>query len=183
MFLHSLIGKRVVVNQTPRCVCLGVGVKKSNGNLSFLLCSKSQDDAGTFAIPFSSIVCVKEDCIIANKIRPVQSPRAYILFNHLPVYSTQGVRLGVLSNAEFSQNRLYRLFIDGNPAHFSRIHAIADAILLSPKPVFPIGQPVPAPFLLEYGTKNSAVTKSVLKKAVQTQSLIRLTLSLPPFRL
>ena len=183
MLLHTLIGKRIVVNQTPRCVCLGVGVNKNNGKLSFLLCSKTQDGANSFSIPFSSIVCVKDDCIIAKKIHPINPTRAYILYTHLPVYSTQGIRLGILTNAKFGQGKLCFLFIDHSPVPFSQVHAIGDVILLSPKPIFPIGQCVPAPFLLEFGTKNKRITKAVLKKAIQTQSLIRLTLSLPPFRL
>ena len=180
MFLTSFIGKRIVTNQSPRCLCVGVAVSLKSGILLYLLCSHTETDVNPFALPASSIHSVNESCIVANKFRPCICKRANGLFLGMPAYSTQGKRLGELENGEIQHGVLTHITVGGLRYNRTQIRALMDAILLTPSPVYPIGQPVPVPHFNKKDTANT-VTKAQLKKAVENHRLIQFTLSLPPF--
>lgn len=181
MFLTSLIGKRVVVGDSPRCICTGVAVSQKNGKPLYLLCTQTETGTTPFALPFSSILSVNESCIVANKFRPCICKRTNRLCLGLPVYSMQGERLGELENGEIHHGALTHIIVGGLRYNRTQIRAVMDAILLTSFPVYPIGQPIPVPTVsLEKNTQNT-VTKSLLKKAVENRRLIQFTLSLPPF--
>ena len=89
----------------------------------------------------------------------------------MPVYTENGVFLGNLSNVKFDDYTAKSIQINDVWITFSRVIAVGDAVIVSKAQPYPIGQP----------TKENFVTKQTLKRAVKEQSLIRLTLSLPPF--
>ena len=181
MLLTSFIGKRVVVDKIPRCVCTGIAVSRKNGKLLYLLCSTNETDATSFALSFSSVISVNPSCIVVNKFRPCLCKRADVLFLDMPVYSTQGKRLGVLQNGHVENGVLIHITVNDAKYSLTQIKAVMDAILLSPSPVYPIGQHVPVSTVYQEKFATSTVTKALLKKAIERQCLIQFTLSLPPF--
>ena len=112
---------------------------------------------------------------LSNKTFPLKKHARITL--GAPVYSYDGEYLGNLSNAEIRQGKLSRLYTDqAREIPATEILACADAILLKKKRPYPLGQPLPN------NKRNSVVTKSLLQKSISKGELVKLTLSLPPFR-
>jgi hypothetical protein len=71
---------------------------------------------------------------------------------------------------------------EGEEYPVNGITACADAVLMRKEQPFPIGQRIPAPMLSRLTDKTDGlVTKPLLRTAIQKSSLIKLTLSLPPY--
>ena len=95
----------------------------------------------------------------------------------MPVYSSEGVFLGNLKDARLDDGVFTRIYTLKESYPFSSVSACADALLLRKSTAYPLGQRIPAPLF----STESTVTKSVLRSAITSGYLIRLTLSLPPF--
>ncbi|MBE5744676.1 MAG: hypothetical protein E7355_00915 [Clostridiales bacterium] len=92
----------------------------------------------------------------------------------MPIYNASGDFLGTLKDVEFQNQTAIRLITDSDISHpFTEVGALSDAIILRKAQPYPLGQIIPH--------KNVLITRKILRGAVEKQSLIKLTLSLPPF--
>lgn len=181
MFLTSIIHKRIIVNNTPRGICVGVGISKKDGTIKQLICVELDNRATHFHVPFSLVTFIKEDAVHLQKLRAVTPAKCAVLTLNKPVYTNRGDSLGLLQNAEWINGQLAVLSINGKSIPYSSICAVSDAILVRQNPTFPLGQRIPVSHLNEFQLDKNIVTKSVLKRSLARRSLIRLTLSLSPF--
>ncbi|MBQ7924398.1 MAG: hypothetical protein IJ329_03735 [Clostridia bacterium] len=180
MFLSQLIGKTLIFDKTPRGVCLGAGVSLKSKMIKYLFCSSDTTVSATnnadFVLPIGSLASFSEDALFLARLRPVLPKPCGKLYIGLPVYNAEGASFGFLSDVELQNYVAIRLFTDKNiRLPFSSIAALADAVILRKPQPYPLGQPIP-------DDSESLVTKQVLRNAVQNQTLIKLTLSLPPFQ-
>ncbi|MBR2647150.1 MAG: hypothetical protein IKD47_06315 [Clostridia bacterium] len=193
MFLSDLTDKNVYAGKTLRGVCRGVGVSLKSRAVKYLLCSSlthAQTAAPTpsngtdFSIGISAVESV-EPSVVLSRLRPVFPKNCVKIFIGHPVYSVDGVFLGNVADLELHDFVATRLITDRGVSYPAlAILACSDAILLRKESVFPLGQRVPAPLLSTISDKNDPlVTKVLLRDAIKKGKLIRLTLSLSPFRL
>ncbi len=173
MLLSQLIGKTLVHNNTPRGKCLGVGISPKNKSLKYLFCSTEECD--DFVLPVTTLLSLSENALFLSRVRPVLPKPCAKLLAGVPVFSSDGKFLGRLTDAELQNQTLVRIYTDREGEFPSALIAvISDAILLRKALPYPLGQPLS-------DQNEPFVTKRVLRKSICTQSLIRLTLSLPPF--
>lgn len=183
MLLSSLVEKPVLVAAATRGVCMGVGVSLKNFTVKYLLCASLQNRKQMdFCVNYSAIIDLDES-ISLKALRPV-FPRSCARFSlHLPIFSADGSFIGNLDDLEILDGVATRLFTeDGRVFPLSAVLACTDAVILKKEQPFPLGQLVPAPMLSTISNKKEGlVTKPLLRLAKEKSSLIKLTLSLPPF--
>lgn len=178
MFLNSLLKKPLVFRQRVLHVCIGVGISKKSGTIKYLICLHEEQHI-EFALPYNHVTSITNNGIIVSSLRSAIIKHAYVIKPELPVYSTQGKYIGNLEDAVLFKNTLTQLIIRHHTYPFACISGILDAILLSPKQPYPLGQRI-----VNHKKKaNDIITKNTLKKAIAENKLIALTLSLPPFNL
>lgn len=186
MFLSDIVGKNIYVGKNLRGVCLGIGFSLTNRAVKYLLCSDTptQKQRTDFAVSVSAVENLGA-MISLNKLRPVHPKRHAKIFLDRPVFSSDGNFLGNVEDLEFRDWTAINLFTDQNECYpVLSISACSDAVILRNDFTYPIGQRVPLHKLSFYTEKpDPTVTKLLLKTAIQKRALIRLTLSLPPFRL
>ena len=184
MFLSHLVNKEIYTGKTPRGVCLGVGISLKNQAVKYLLCANAPNARAQFAVPVSAVERVAET-IQLSRLRPVLPKNCVCLFPDIPIYAYDGTFLGNVVDLEMTEFVATVLYTDGNedfPA--SAIAACADAVLLKKEQPYPLGQRIPAPFLPLFTDKaDGVVSKPLLRSAIRKNTLIKLTLSLPPFSL
>lgn len=183
MLLSDLIGKNICVGNAVRGICRGVGISPKNFSVKYLLCAKSlQSSVIDFSVGISSVREVGKE-ILLSRLRSVFPKSCDKIFLGQPIYLNEGVYLGALSDAELQSFSLTRLFTDRGESYSAvSVVACSDAIILRKEQVYPLGQCIPAPVVSKISDKNDRiVTRSVLKNARKNGTLIRLTLSLPPF--
>ncbi len=173
MLLSNFVDKTLVLNKTPRGKCFGVGISSKNKSLKYLFCATDGKDE--FALPVTALASFSDNALFLSRLRPLLPKPCAKLFLGTPVFSAEGKFLGRLTNVEFQNHRAVRIFTDTNGCFpCSSIAVIADAILLRKPQPYPLGQPL--------NNKNDPlVTKRILRNSIRNQSLIHLTLSLPPF--
>ena len=181
MLLSELIDKRIIVSNVPRGTCIGVGISKKDGKIKYLCCTETNNKQARFFIPISCLSLIENEALHLQNRRAVFPNKCVYLRNGLNVYTTQGEFLGVLQNAHWKNDVLTALTIDNKRIPFCAVSAIGDIVLIQNTQRFPLGQPIPDHYKTENTTPIYAVTKTLLKNAIQEQSLIRLTLSLSPF--
>ena len=181
MLLTSLIDKPIIVNNTPRGICKGIGISKKDGEIKYLICSETNNPQIRFIVPFSLVTFIKQDAVHLQKVRTVTATKFYFLHLNIPVYTLQGKHIGNVENASWINGTLHFLSVNGNDVPYTSIIAISDAILVRGKAIFPLGQRIPVPHISKHRLRESTVTKSLLRKAVSEEFLIELTLSLAPF--
>lgn len=183
MFLTDYLGKTVLVNKQPRGVCLGLGFSLKSQAVKCLLCASTPQKKPDFAIAFSAVTAV-EDCVSLSRLRSVLPKNCARIAVGNPVYSYDGDFLGRITDAELKDGALLRLFSDRDeqfPA--TAIFACNDAVILRKEQPYPIGQRIPAPVICQINDKTDGfVTRPILRTAIRNGTLIKLTLSLPPFR-
>ena len=188
MLLSQLLQKTFYTNKTPRGVIVGVGFSLKNCVIKQLLCALQPPTDPTsrktdFAVNVSAISAVA-DRISLSHLRPVLPKAQAKLFFDLPVYSHDGVFLGNLIDGETENFTLTRLFTDRNHVFSpSSIAVCRDGIFLRKEVPYPLGQRVPSPLLSQLQTEETSVTRPLLRRAMHQGSLVKLTLSLPPFAL
>lgn len=182
MLLSQLIGKEIVVGNTPRGSVKGVGISLKTHAVKYLLCAGTNPSRALFAIPINSVTSFGEHLLLP-RLRPVFPKHCACLFFNLPIYSCYGEHLGHLQEVTINHFTATTLHTDkGIILPISAVNACSDAILLKREQPFPLGQRVPAPILSTVsGKREGVVTKPVLRAAIQQNALIKLTLSLPPF--
>lgn len=186
MFLSDLTEKNVYVGKNFRGYCLGIGISLKSHAVKYLLCASAltKNSATDFSVGVSAVSFVGEN-INLTKLRPLFPKNCAKIFIGRPIYSPDGIFLGNITDLEIKDFVATRLFSDRNEAFpVTSIVACSDAVILRKEPPYPIGQRIPAPFLPILTNKpDSVVTKPVLKTALKKSTLIKLTLSLPPFNL
>lgn len=181
MFLNDIVGKNIYAGSVFKGVCLGVGISPKNYAVKYLLCS-SRGERPDFCVNVSAIEEIDEH-IYLSRLRPVFPKNCAKIFKDLPVYAQDGTYLGVVSDLEMQNYVALRLFTDCNVLPVSLLSACRDAIIVRKEFRFPLGQRIPAPVVSEiFDKKEVLVTKSNLRTAIQKGALIKLTLSLAPFR-
>lgn len=183
MLLSQLSEKPVVVSASMRGVCLGVGVSLKNFAVKYLLCASAQNrKQADFCVNFSAVECI-DDALYLKALRPV-FPRSCARFSlQIPVFSSDGGYLGKVADLELENGVATRFFTDNGKAFpLPAVLACTDAVILKKEQPFPLGQRVPAPLLSVISDKKEGlVTKPLLRAAREKSSLVKLTLSLPPF--
>ncbi len=179
MFLSELIDKEIIVGKNVKGVCKGVGFSLKNHAVKYLLCANSSAD---FCVSAASVESVGEH-VRLSKLRPVHPQKCACVFINSPVYSFEGNYLGKITDLALHEFVATQLFTDQDAVYpVSAIIACQDAVILRREQPYPLGQRIPAPVLsLLSDKKDSVVTKSILRAAIQKGALIELTLSLPPF--
>lgn len=182
MLLSSLHGKPIVVAATTRGVCLGVGISLKTYAVKYLLCSSSPDrDKIDFCVNASAIE-KNTDALFLRRLRPVFPKNCAQITKNLPVFSYDGSFLGSLRDMEMQNFAAIRLITEKKSFPITSLAACSDAVILRKEQPFPLGQRVPAPFVSDFGNKSQPlVTRSLLRAAIEKKSLVKLTLSLPPF--
>ena len=175
MLLTQLVNKQIILNNTPRGFSQSVGISLKGKTIKYLFCSSSAGEQTNFVLPISAVNSLSENALFLSYLRPILPKNNVQVFIGMPIYNYNGEYLGNLSDAEIQNNQIFTLFTSKNDGYpFTSISAVADAIILKKPQPYPIGQQLP---------NLDIVTKSVLRKAVEEQNLIQLTLSLPPFSL
>lgn len=186
MLLSQLIHKEIYTKKGARGICKGIGISLKNGTIKYLLCgAHSPSKNPDFALQFTSVSSIDEDKIMVKCIRPVLPKNSIKICFPMPVYAHDGTFLGELLDIEYKNNVAVKIYTTQDIVlPFNSICAAHDAILLRKVQPYPIGQRIPAPHILKNSAKNETlVTRPVLQKAIQAQSLIKLTLSLSPFEI
>ncbi|MBQ7879918.1 MAG: hypothetical protein IJ317_04650 [Clostridia bacterium] len=177
MLLSDLVEKSVYIGKNLKGVCLGIGVSLKTYAVKYLHCANAATYNPLraridFSVPVSAVESVSDGAIRLSRLRPVYPKNCTSIFLSRPVYSGDGAYLGYVTDVDLHDFTATRLFTDVNKSYpFSAIRAYADAVILCKTQVYPLGQRIHA----------CLVTKPLLKKAIAERTLIRLTLSLPPF--
>ncbi len=184
MQLTHLINRELVVKKTVKGYCRGVALSLKSHAVKYLLCSTEPFAECDFAISTAS-VCKMGDQITVNSLRPLLPKSCAKIFIGRPVYSSEGVYLGKITDLTLCDFIATHLSTDqGEVYPVSAIEASQDALLLKREQPFPIGSRIPAPLLSRFtDKKDGLVTKPVLRSAIKNESLLRLTLALAPFEI
>ena len=175
MLFSQFVSKILYLDGDMRGTCLGVGVSKKNFAIKYLLCSHGDNARPDFALPISALHSIGIHALTLSRIRPAIPKNVFKILPHKPVYSQDGVYLGVLQDVEFKNGVATKLIVKPDlQISFSCVQAVADAILLRKSLNYPLGQRIPS-------NNQTLVTKTLLKRAIEQKGLIHLTLSLQPF--
>lgn len=185
MKLSQLTEKNIYVNKTFKGVCRGVAISLKSHAVRYLLCASSPTQSVTdFSV---GIAAVEEigTAITLTRLRPACPKGCAKISIGLPVYSFEGGYLGSVTDLDIRDFVATRLYTDrGESFPILSVFACSDAVILRKEQPFPLGQRIPAPFLCLFTTKSDGViTKPILRTAAAKGSLVKLTLSLPPFSL
>lgn len=183
MKLSEVIGKSVYASSRRRGVCQGVGVSLKSGAVKYLFCTASSGRT-EFCVNVSAIGEIDEE-IYLSRLRPAFPKNAVKILLGLPVYTSEGVFLGNVTDMEMDSFIALHLETDKDET-FPALHisACTDAILLRKKTPYPIGQRIPAHILSDILQNGEMiVSRSSLREAIEKGALIKLTLSLAPFAL
>ena len=182
MFLTQLTEKKIYVNNNFRGVCKGVALSLNSHAVRYLLCASSALQSNPdFAVSVSSINKMDTDLHL-SRLRPARPANCAKIILGAPVYSFEGGYLGRLADLELHDFIATKLFTDrGENYPITSVFACSDAVILRKEQPYPLGQRIPAPYLSPNSKPNGVVTKAVLRKAIEKGSLVKLTLSLPPF--
>lgn len=184
MLLSYLLDKPVVARESVRGVCRGIGVSLHSYTVKLLLCSTAPTQQNPdFAVGTSSVLYVDKK-IHLSRLRAVLPKNYAKFFLGLPIFSAEGAYLGKLVDMEIENFSAVALHTDKKEEiPFSAVAVCNDAVILRKMPAYPLGQRIPAPLLCQMQAQNEQlITKQTLRRAIQQKSLIKLTLSLPPFQ-
>lgn len=182
MFLSNVTNKVIYLNKNPRGIVKGVGISLKTHAVKYLLCGNNQSAKSHFALPVSAIVSIDEN-VFLSRMRPVLPKNCACLFIGLPVYAYDGAYLGKITELVIKKFVATLFYTDvGLELPVSAIAACSDAVLLKKEQPYPLGQRIPTPFVSSLlGKEDGVVTRPVLRCAMKKSSLVKLTLSLPPF--
>ncbi len=184
MFLNDITDKEIISSKTVKGYCRGVGISLKSHAVKYLLCASNPLAEPDFAISAASVENIGEQIRISS-LRPLSPKNCVRIFIGRPVYAFDGVYLGNVADLDIRDFVATELYTDQNACYpISSVTACFDAVILKKQPPYPIGQRIPAPLLPLLSEKKSPiVTKPVLRAAIRKSSLIKFTLSLPPFSL
>ena len=193
MQLSQLTEKKVRVGKVVKGTCVGVGISLKSRAVKYLLCSSQHPNSNAsteqigknadFAVGINSVEKISEDEISLSHLRAVFPKNCAKISIGKPIYSDEGIYLGKVVDMEMKDFFALRLLTDRKNAYSALgLAACSDAIILRKEQPFPLGQRVPAPLVFDFLKKNErVVTRSVLRSAIQSGNILKLTLSLPPF--
>ena len=184
MKLSDLCKKSVYTNTTFQGVCRGVGLSLKSHAVRYLLCASTPTQTSTdFSVGVNAVAEIGER-IQLSRLRPASPKGCAKIAIGLPVYAFDGGYLGKVADLDLHDFTATTLYTDrGERFPILSVFACSDAVILRKEQPYPIGQRIPAPLLYEFLTeKDVLITKSILKKAIEKGSLIKLTLSLAPFK-
>jgi sporulation protein YlmC with PRC-barrel domain len=185
MKLSNLSEKDIFVNKQYKGECRGVAISLKSHAVRYLLCASTKTQSNTdYSVGIGAVANI-DDAITLSRLRPSYPKGCAKIAIGLPVYSFEGGYLGVVTDLDIHDFIATKLYTDrGESFPILSVFACSDAVILRKEQPFPLGQRVPAPFLPLFTNKTeSVVTKGILRTAMQKKSLIKLTLSLPPFQL
>lgn len=185
MKLSDLCEKSIYTNKTFQGVCKGVGLSLKSHAVRYLLCASTPTQTGTdFSVGVNAVTEVNER-ISLSRLRPASPKGCAKVAIGLPVYSFEGGLLGRVADLDLFDFTATTLYTDrGETFPITSIFACSDAVILRKEQPFPLGQRIPAPLLSLVTDKNDGViTKQILRTAMEKGTLVKLTLSLPPFHL
>jgi hypothetical protein len=184
MLLTDLIHKTVYAGITPKGKCIGIGISLKNHSVKYLLCSSISQcfNRTDFCVSVSAIDEV-DDGIYLSHLRPAFPKACAKIVLGLPIYRENGLFVGNLTDATIENGVVTDLITNRQESiSLSCLSAVCDAILLRKPRPYPIGQRIPAHAVSTFFDKNEdVVNKTNLRTAIKKGSLIKLTLSLPPF--
>jgi len=181
--LSDLSEKNVYANKNFCGVCRGVGISLKSHAVRYLLCASTPTQSSAdFSVGIGTVISVG-DSIILSRLRPSCPKSCAKISIGLPIYSFEGGYLGTVSDLDVVDFIATTLYTDrGETFPVTALFACSDAVILRKEQPYPLGQRIPAPMLPLVTTKtDSVVTKAVLRTASAQGSLVKLTLSLPPF--
>jgi len=193
MQLSQLTEKKVRVGKAVKGTCVGVGISLKSRAVKYLLCSSRNLTSNTpteqvgenadFAVGINSVERISEDEISLSHLRAVFPNNCAKICIGKPIYSDEGIYLGKVVDMEMKDFFALRLLTDRKNTYSALgLAACSDVIILRKEQPFPLGQRVPAPLVFDFLKKNErVVTRSVLRSAIQSGNMLKLTLSLPPF--
>ncbi len=177
MLLSQLLHKTLIFDKTPRGTCFAVGISIKNKSVKYLFCRIEENAkiAPTeFVLPIGAVASFSENALFLSRLRPILPKSCIKLALGLPVYNVDGAFIGQVYDVRLHNYLASAILLDNGDCHlFSDIAALSDAVILRKPQPYPIGQPLP--------NREAFVTKQTLRNAVNEQTLIQLTLSLPPF--
>ena len=184
MLLSEIVGKNVYSGKALRGLCRGVCLSLKSRAVKYLLCSRepAQNDYTEFSVGVSCIGDV-DDCVRLKRLRTAIPKNCVRFFTGRPVYSEEGMYLGVTADLVMENFTAMKLITDtGKTYSAASIAALGDAVILKKGPVFPLGAKVnsdiPAkPDKIPAGT---LITRGTLRAAIASGQLIRLTLDVLP---
>jgi sporulation protein YlmC with PRC-barrel domain len=187
MFLSQIIGKPVRKQNATYGNVTGICISLKSRALRYLVCVSNRDVKTEFAVSFSSVLEI-DDEIVLSRLKPLLPQNCVKLTLNRPIYDEKGKYLGFLKDAEFENGYLISLLAnDGKKYAATRILAVNDVVILRKNQPYPLGQRIPAMDVSIFNgnkpttEKSGLITRSTLKNAIKNRSLIRFTLSLPPF--
>ncbi len=182
MLLTQLVNKEIFSGSVRKGYFRGVGISLKSYAVKYLLCSVAPSAEADFAVPTTAVEEVGES-VVLKRLRPVFPKNCARIFIGRPVYSVDGVYLGCVADLALQNFTAAYLYTDrGESYPVTAIAACLDAVLLKKEQPYPLGQRLPEPIRYELTDKQDAlVTRQILRAAIEQGSLIRLTLSLPPF--
>ena len=184
MKLSDLCEKSIYTNKTFQGVCKGVGLSLKSHAVRYLLCASSPTQKNTdFSVGVNAVTEVNER-ISLSRLRPASPKGCAKVAIGVPVYSFEGGFLGKVADLDLFDFTATTLYTDrGETFPVTSIFACSDAVILRKEQPFPLGQRIPAPLLSHVTHKTAGVvTKQILRTAIERGTLVKLTLSLPPFR-
>lgn len=185
MKLSQLHEKSIFVGKNFRGVCRGVALSLKSQSVKYLLCASTQTQTATdFSVGISAVTEIAED-VRLSRLRPCYPKNCAKISIGLPVYSFEGGFIGVVEDMDMRDFVATKLYTDrGNVIPITSVFACSDAVILRKEQAYPLGQRIPTPMISSFTDKSEAlVTKPLLRAAIRDKSLIKLTLSLPPFNM
>ena len=184
MLLSEIVGKNVYSGKAVRGICRGVCLSLKSRAVKYLLCSRepAQNDYTEFSVGVNCIDTVAEN-VFLKRLRPAVPKNCVRFFTGRPIYSEEGLYLGITADLVMEEFTATKLIADtGKTYSAAAIAALGDAVILRKEPVFPLGarvtSDIPAkPIPIRAGT---LVTRGTLKAAIASGQLIRLTTELLP---
>jgi sporulation protein YlmC with PRC-barrel domain len=183
MKLSDLCEKSIYTNKAFQGICRGVGLSLKSHAVRYLLCASTPTQMGTdFSVGVNAVTEVNER-ILLSRLRPASPKGCAKIAIGLPVYSFEGGFLGTVTDLDLFDFTATTLYTDrGDSFPITSIFACSDAVILRKEQPYPLGQRIPAPLLsLVTDKSDGVVTKPILRTAIEKGSLVKLTLSLPPF--
>ena len=183
MKLSQLNEKSIYAGKAFRGVCRGVALSLKSQAVKYLLCASTLTQTATdFSVGVSAVTEIGES-ILLSRLRPAYPKNCAKITIGLPVYSFEGGFLGSVIEVDIKNFVATRVYTNqGEAFPITSIIACSDAVILRKEQAYPLGQRIPAPVLPLVSEKPEAVvTRAVLRSAIEKGSLVKLTLSLPPF--
>ena len=185
MLLSELVGKNVYSGKRLCGVCRGIGLSLRSRAVKYLFCS---DDSykrsySDFFVSIKNVLSVS-DGIRLKRLRAAAPSSAVRFFTGKPIYSEDGVYLGIVSNLVIENFYASKLITDAGQSYSAAaIAALNDAVILKKQPNFPLGGCLLEEVAMGDNVLSQGlpVGKATLRSAIENGKLIRLTTSLAPF--